>query len=183
VTVTVTSNATATATITTTQTAAGGVMPLTFNSVSGTSVATIFVQGLGLGSTTLTVHATGYTDGTGQVTVDPSGFTTNAGNFSTTVSSPNTTIPVTPARLHPTTLNWQETQALRGGLSVPVAVTSPDAAVGTITTSPLMFNGGDAFATTEFAPVAAGTATITVGTPTGFDTPSNNHQITATVTP
>jgi hypothetical protein len=183
VTVTVTSNDAATATITTTQTAAGGTT-LTFNGVSGTFVGSLYVQGRALGSTTLTVQATGYTDGTGQVTVDPSGFvTTTPGNFSTTASSPNTTIPITPARLHPTTLNWQESQALRGGLSVSVAVTSSDALVGTITTSPTTFNGGDSLANTAFAPVAAGAATITVATPAGFDTPSNYRSITATVTP
>ena len=76
VTVTVTSNNGAIATITKDGTVAGGTS-LTFTNVTSTTVGTIFVQGRGLGSTTLTVQAAGYNDGTSNITVDPSGFILN----------------------------------------------------------------------------------------------------------
>ena len=68
-------------------------------------------------------------------------------------------------------------------MTASVDVTSSDTGVGTITTSPLVFNGGDYNLSTEFDPQAEGTTTISVGTPAGFDTPSNYQQITATVDP
>ena len=67
------------------------------------------------------------------------------------------------------------------GLTVNVDVTSSDTNVGTITTSPAVFNGGDSFFTTQFDPAAVGTTTISVVPPSGFNTPSNFRQITATV--
>src|SRR5260221_10908516 len=158
---------------------------LTFTNVTTTSVGTIFVQGRALGSTTLTVQAPGYNDGTSNVAVDPSGFYLNGSNFTTTAHSANTTLTVSAARLNPTTLNVALGQELRGGLStVNVAVTSSDPTVGTIVNSPAVFNGGDLSRTVQFDPLAAGTATISLGTtPPGFSTPSNQQQITATVTP
>jgi len=164
VTVTVTSNAGSIATITKDHTLEGGTT-LTFTNVTTTSVGTIFVQGRALGSTTLTVQAPGYNDGTSNVAVDPSGFYLNG--------------------LNPTTLNVALGQELRGGLSnVNVAVTSSDPTVGTIVNSPAVFNGGDLSRTVQFDPLAAGTATISLGTtPPGFSTPSNQQQITATVNP
>ncbi len=87
---------------------------------------TIFVQGRGLGSTTLTVQAAGYNDGTSNITVDPSGFILNMGDFNTNTFAANTTLRVDAARLNPTTLNYVQSQALRGGLTVNVAVTSSE---------------------------------------------------------
>jgi hypothetical protein len=184
VTVTVMSNNSAVATITTNDKVAGGTT-LSFPNVSGIPVGTIYVQGRSLGSTTLTIQAPGYTDGTASVTVDPSGYIINTpgGDFSTTTLSANTTVQIISGRLHPTTLNYQAGQPVRGGLSVSVAVTSSNPAVGPITTSPLTFNGGDGSATTEFDPQTAGTSTISVGTPAGFSTSSNYQHLTATVTP
>jgi hypothetical protein len=184
VTVTVTSNAGSIATITRDHTLEGGTT-LTFTNVTTTSVGTIFVQGRAQGSTTLTVQAPGYNDGTSNVVVDPSGFYLNASSFTTTASSANTTVTVTAARLNPTTLNVALGQELRGGLSnVNVAVTSSAPTVGTIVNSPAVFNGGDMSRTVQFDPIAAGAATISLGTtPPGFSTPSDRQQITATVNP
>ena len=125
VTVTVTSNNGAIATITKDGTVAGGTS-LTFTNVTSTTVGTIFVQGRGLGNTTITVTAPGYVNGVSNVTVDPSGFILNMSNFTTTAVAANTTLRVDAALLNPGTLNYQQSQALRGGLTVNVAVTSSE---------------------------------------------------------
>lgn len=76
---------------------------------------------------------------------------------------------------------------MRGGVTVNVPVTAIDQTggpgVGTITISPVVFAGNQQTRVTQFDPGAVGTSVITVGTPSGFDTPSNNRQITATVNP
>jgi hypothetical protein len=53
--------------------------------------------------------------------------------------------------------------------------------VGTITISPLVFNGGDSQQSTAFDPVSVGSSNITISAPAGFSTPGNYQQITATV--
>src|SRR5690606_30449013 len=79
-------------------------------------------------------------------------------------------------------------QGVRGGFSVQVPVTSSDTAVGTITTSPTFANGvGINQVSTQFDPLAAGTTTISVVQPAGFEAPSNpgggrSIELTATVT-
>ena len=84
--------------------------------------------------------------------------------------------------LDPTFLNFQAQQAVRGGLTVSVPVTSGTTSVGTIVGSPAVFNPGDnGNANTAFAPVATGMSVLTVGVPAGFSTPSNGRQLTATV--
>ena len=182
VTVVVRSNATSIATITDTATVAGG-DTITFSNVTGTTVGTIFVQGRGLGSTTLTGQAAGYDDATASVTVDPSGFIINSpSNFTTSTFAANTSIQITPARLSPATLNWATNQSLRGGLSVTVPVVSSDPNVGAITVSPVAIAGGANAGSTAFNPANQGTATISIGTPAGFSTPSSFTQIVATVT-
>jgi hypothetical protein len=130
------------------------------------------------------VQAPGYNDGLSDVTTQPSGFIINSpGNFTTTAGGGNSTIQVGAARLDPTTRNFAQLQEIRGGLSVPVTVTSGTPSVGTITTSPVTLGSGSQTANTQFDPAAVGTTQITVGVPAGFDTPSNFRQVTATVNP
>jgi hypothetical protein len=159
---------------------------LTFNNVTSTSVGSIFVQGRSLGATTITVQAPGYSDGTSTITVRPSGFvnTSPGGNFATTTFSADTLFRVQPAVLDPTTFNVTAFQALRGGASATVLVTAADLGgtnVGSMTNGSLTFNGGDSFQDTAFHPASVGTSQITVGVPSGFDTPSSQRQIVATV--
>ena len=72
---------------------------------------------------------------------------------------------------------------LNPGLApINVPVTSSNTAIGTITTSPVVFASGASSGSTTFQPVAAGMTNLTVGTPAGFSTPSQYPQITATVT-
>jgi uncharacterized repeat protein (TIGR01451 family) len=182
VTVTLTSNNTGIATITK-DPAVAGTNSVTFTNVTSTSVGTIYVQGRALGTTTVTVQAPGYNDATSDVTVDPAGFILNDSDFTTTTFTGNRAMRVDAARLNPTTLNYVTTQEVRGGLNVSVALTSSDTNVGDIIGSPVLFHGGDNFiATMQFDPKAAGTSTIRIVTPTGFTTPNNFQQVTATVT-
>ena len=181
ITVTVRSNAPGVVTLSQNAAVAGG-DTITFTNVTSVNVGSFFVQGRSLGSTTLTAQAAGYDDGTSNVAVDPSGFIVNSpGNFTTNTFNPNTTIQIASARLSPTTLNWAQNQALRGGLTVEVPVTVSDPGVGVITISPVTVGPGASLASTAFDPQGVGTTTITAGTPAGFSSPSSFRQITATV--
>ncbi len=118
-------------------------------------VGTVFVQGRGLDDTTLTVQAPGYSNATSAITVQPSGVVLASVqppnqfalsrlfgpcDFTTTTSSGDTVLSVIPAMLDPTFLNFQSEQAVRGGLTVSVPVTSATPAVGTIVGSPAVFS-------------------------------------------
>ena len=186
VTVTVSSTAVATIVSSTTPTVEGS-NTVTFTNVSSTFVGTILVQGRAAsGTTTVTAQAAGFADGTMTVTATPSGFTLiNLGNFTTTTTGANATLQITPARLNPSTLNFELNQAIRGGFSISVPVTAVDqsgSGVGVITVSPLAFTANQSAQITAFDPVNVGTSLISVGVPSGFATPSNFRQITATVT-
>ena len=149
-----------------------------------TSIPTFALQALAnSGTVQITTTATGYATDTSTVTLSPSGFVIPVlGSFTTTAFSPNVSFQVSAARLEPGTLLWAASQPVRGGLFVPVPVTSSDSSVGTITTSPLLFGGNVLQLPTEFDPLNAGSTTIAVETPAGFETPGNRRQITATVT-
>lgn len=187
VTVSVASTAVATLVPSTTATVAG-TATVTFSNVTTAFVGNIFVQGRAeSGTTTMTVQAPGYADGEATITARPSGFITSSGNFTTTVGGVNAGIQVHPARLNPTTLNFEATQPLRGGATASVPVAAADVTggpgVGTITTSPVVFNGNILTVNTQFDPAVAGTSRITIGVPAGFTTPSNMREITGTVNP
>jgi hypothetical protein len=62
-----------------------------------------------------------------------------------------------------------------------VDVSSSDTRVGTIMTSPVVFNGGDQSKPTSFHPLASGATVITVGVPPGFTAASAQRQVLATV--
>ncbi len=181
VTVTVTSNGPAIAMVSTDGTVAGGTT-ITFPGVTTTSVGQFFVQGLQQGSTTLTISAPGYSPTTVNVTVGPSGFV-GVSDFSASLGQ-DVNLSMYAALLDATTLNIARQQAVRGGLTVSVPITSSDTTVGTITGSPVSFQSGDTFNSTAFFhPLKAGTSAVSVGVPAGFSTPSNGRQGTATVTP
>jgi hypothetical protein len=181
--VTVADTTGSTVTISDSATDVGGTS-LTFAGVTGTGYNWVYVHGYNVGSTTLLAQAAGYNDGNSNVTVDPSGFYIyQPGSINTTVSAANTNIIIAAGRLDPTTLNVSTYQSVRAGLSASVPVISSDTLIGTITTSPLVFSAGVNSMTTQFDPEAEGTSTISVGTPAGFDTPSNRQEITATVNP
>jgi hypothetical protein len=185
VTVTVTSNGPAIATISNSGTVVGGTT-LTFANVSSTYVGTIYLQGQTVGTTTVTVSAPGYINGIGTITVSPSGFAFNGdGSFTTTTSQGPATLNLYPFALTPGTLtlnSYAGQLGLNPGLgAIDLPINSSDLTVGTITTSPIVFNPGDTSDSTTFQPLAVGTSTLSIGTPAGFSTPSQYQQITATV--
>ena len=150
VTVTVSSTAVATIVSSTTPTVEGG-NTVTFTNVSSTFVGTILVQGRAAsGTTTVTAQAAGFADGTMTVTATPSGFILiNLGNFTTTTAGANPRSR-SPRRVStPTTLNFELTQAIRGGFTASVPVTAVDqsgSGVGVITVSPLAFTANQTLA-------------------------------------
>ncbi|PYQ50088.1 MAG: hypothetical protein DMF78_16650 [Acidobacteria bacterium] len=149
----------------------------------GTGIPYFYVQALdGTGSVQITTSAAGYTTDTSTVSLFPSGFIINSpSSISTNSRASNTSIQLVASRLTPT-LAWNGSQPLRAGMAASVPVTGSNASVGTITVSPVVFNANDSAVTTEFDPQGAGTATISIGTPAGFSTPTGYQQITATVT-
>ena len=162
---------------------------LTFTSITG-SVPTFYIQGLTVGSTTITVSAPGYINSTGTITVDPVSLVLYTGNFSTTTFSSTTSVAVYLVILNPTTLNplyycgLSIGCYLNPGTSTSIPLASSATAVGTVT-SPLTFAAGSYVANSTFTPTGAGTTTLTLGAqPAGFTTPAGttNAPITATVT-
>lgn len=180
--VTVTTNGPAIATLSNSATVAGG-STLVFSNVTSTFVGTIYVQGQSVNSTTITVSAPGYSNGNGTVTVDPSGFAFASGNFTTTATSAPTALTIYAASLNPGSLTvlqfGLQLNPGIGNISVPVVSATPS--VGTITVSPVVFAPGTSSVNTSFQPVASGSSVISVQTPTGFSTPSQNAQVTGTV--
>ena len=169
---------------------------VTFSNVTSAFVGSIFVQGrTSSGTTTLTAQAPGYSDAVVTITTRPSGFVINTsqnGDFTTTTAAANTR---DLAAVRATGSCHAQPLPGPGGAGRRDRRRArhdhqPDSAgpaVGTIAKSPVTFgaNVSTVFApnTAEFDPAVAGVATITVGVPTGFDTPSNRRQITATVNP
>jgi hypothetical protein len=161
-----------------------GSSSVTFSGVTSTSVGSVYLQGLALGSTQVTVQAAAYNDDTAAVTVDPSGFWFNASNFTRDIFAANQSIQVRSTRLNPTTLNRAQDQEIRAGHTVSVDLTNSDTTTGTLTVNPLVFNGGAGNAvSTAFDMLNAGSSTIAIVQPSGFDVPANvNQSIVATVT-
>lgn len=190
ITVTITSSNPAVALPSTSATAVG-TASITFPNVTS-SIPTFYVQGQGVGTSTLTLSAPGYTNSTGTATVIPAGFvirgslpittTSFSGTSGITVDLVllNTGTPTVSQDCNTSGSCWLSPGT--GPFSIPM--TSSNTGVGTITTSPLVFASGSNSATTSFRPVAAGTSTITLGVqPAGFTAASNGtFSGTATVT-
>ena len=156
----------------------------------GTSSGIAYAQALaGSGTVTVTASAPGYTTGSGTVTLTPSGFVvtgptgvvgvpsfpTNQGN--------TTTLTVMTGRLDPS-LNYVETQGLRGGFSVSVPVSSLITTVGQVSPTTLNFTPADTAYTTTFTALGVGNTLVSAGVPTGFSTPAAGaNGITANVSP
>jgi hypothetical protein len=149
------------------------------------NIPTFYIQALaGSGTVQIIASAPGYATDTSTITLKPSGFYIPRGDFTTNTFAANSDLYIQVACLDSNlnVVTYQYQEAVRGGLTVNVPVTSSNTTVGTITTSPVVFTGGAGYATTQFDPQTAGTTVISVEPPTGFNTPSNQRQITATVT-
>ena len=163
-------------------TTTAGTSSVTFSGVTSTSVGTVYVQGLSEGTTQLTVQAANYNDDTSSVTVDPSGFYLNRSDFTTNVFAGNTTVQLRTYRLSPTTLALAAEEPLRAGLTVDVDLTNSDDTVGVLTVDPVTFTSGVSRVNSAFDPSTAGSTTVTLVQPAGFQVPSNASNVfTATV--
>ena len=183
VTVTVTSSSPTLATISTSPTVVG-TQTVVFTNVTSTNVGTIYVQGQALGTAQLTETAPGYIDGSSTITIQPSGFAFYYGkpNFTTTVANGPYTLTAYPFALNTgtKTLDNYPLQLNPGLGNVTVPLTSSKPSVGTVP-SGFSFAPGDSQDSFQFTPVGTGTSTITLGTPTGFSTPSEYVTGTGTV--
>ncbi|RBP53100.1 hypothetical protein [Arenicella xantha] len=156
-----------------------GSASLTFDKVTSASVGTIYVQGLSVnGATQLRVSAPGYSDGTADVAVVPSGFQLT-GSFSNMSVGDSRNLSVRSGRLFNNGA-FSGVQAVRGGQSFAIDVTSSDASVGAIT-SPVMISNGESSGTAKFSAVAPGTTTIQVLQPVGFSPPVGTSDADITV--
>ena len=157
---------------------------LTFPGVANTATRTIFLQGLQKGSTTLTVTAAGFATSVQTISVDPSGFViTGPVAINTTASAANVNVQIAPSRLDPVTFDPLSLGRVLPGMNVQVDVSTSNPSVGVMTLSPLSFDSTVIGVLTQFDPLAAGSTTIVVTPPSGFDTPNSFRQITATVNP
>ena len=159
-----------------------------YSGLNGAGFPTFYVQGLqSSGGATLTASASGWVSGTIQVAVGPSGFVLNSPNgvgadFGTTIGSPNTTLNVMPYLLDPNNNDAPlRNQALAGGLTETVYVTSGNTAVGTILGSPVSIGGGSSSGNISFQPVGVGVTTLTLTEPSGFSSPSSGATLNADV--
>src|SRR5262249_4221572 len=156
-TVTVTSSDGGVATVSADPMEAGGTQ-VTFPADSATGAFTVYGQGRSTGDTTLTVQAAGYSAGTAAGAVRPAGVGFTTGDFSTTSLAADTTLSVVPVVLDDALAPAIFGQAVRGGLTVSVPVTSEPETVGTIRGSPAMFKPSDVDnSATAFAPRGGGT--------------------------
>jgi hypothetical protein len=110
----------------------------------------------------------------------------NNGSLTTTTSSPPSTLTVYLVLLNPGTLNGYNFGYALGPQApgvVPVAVTSTNTSVGTVTGSPSSIVVGAYYTQAiSFVPATTGTTNLNLATPAGYSTPSNvATQIVATV--
>jgi Divergent InlB B-repeat domain len=140
------------------------------------------------GTAQITVSAPGYQSAVATVTLTPSGFQLNgpAGtgvNFTATLGTPSPpTLTVSAAQLDTSGNVLATNQAVRGGFTASVPVSSGTQATGTIAGSPAVVQAG---ATTSsavtFQPNAVGTSVLSITQPSGFSTPATGTQLTVTV--
>ncbi len=162
-------------------TIAGGATA-TVTIAAGQSSGLFYAQSLvNTGTADITATAPGYSGDTASVTFGNSGFRLNESDFSIGVGSANKAIPVCPVLLNASNV-FQSNLQLRGGLTVDIAMTSSNPAVGAIAGSPFSFAGGNACQNTvAFDPIATGTSTLTLVQPAGFNAPTTGTSLVATV--
>jgi len=166
----------------TTAGAANGVQ--TINVPEGTSTAQFFLQALGnSGTVSYTASAPGYNPKTATITLTPSGLVLVAPtgrNFTTSVGAGPTQFILMTAQLDASN-NPVGTQAVRGGLSLSVTLTSANPAVGTIQ-SPITIPAGTDTVTPTFTPLAAGNTTVNAQQPANIGL-STQTTVNVTVNP
>ena len=159
---------------------------------AGTAGAYFLQSTSASGSGTYTATAPGFATRTATAIFTPSGaviagpFGLNTPFFGASLSGGTTPITVYMAQLDPGTNAVAGIQALAGGQSVSVSVTSSSPTIGTIA-SPVIINGGPGTAsgvTTPFTPVSQGSTTVAVVPLSGgYSAATNNVALTGVVGP
>jgi hypothetical protein len=168
--------------LSTSETAAGS-GSITINVPAGQSVANYYLQSLGdTGTATYTATAPGYTTKTATVLLSPSGVVIEGPlgpgfPVTTTMAQGPQPLTVRTMLLEPGTNFPVMPQALAGGMSLQVTLTSGSAGVGTVA-SPVTIAGGSDTGASQFTPVAAGQTTINVNRPAGYSLPSTYTSLT-----
>lgn len=148
-----------------------------------------YIQGLAKsGTTTYKATASGFDNGIGTVTLGPSGFVVTAASsthsgeakFSGVIGA-ETRLTIRSVLLD-SSLNFLAQQAVAGGVSASIEVTTLDPQVGTIVNSPIIITGGRVSALTKFRSKALGSTTVIVNAPHGFSTPAQFGKLLADVT-
>ncbi len=166
---------------------------VTVNAGSEYSAQPVYFQALAAaGTSTYSVTAPGYKKTTGTVNLTPSGlaFTEPSyigyirSTFATTLQAGEQQLGVRPIRLAAGTLNFGDYQELRGGLVLPVELTSSDPSVGTVpaTLNLDLSTAAGSVHRFSFTPLAGGTTTLTVTPPAGWSVPSQYPNMVVTVT-
>ena len=163
-----------------------GTTSITLQLTAGSfSVPTFYIEGQNfMGSAaitaTLTASAAGYSDGISTLTLYPTGLTFyfGSGTLTTTTTSGPTTLTTYLITLNPGTLTYYTLSGAPLGPQVPgpipVTVTSTDTSVGTVSGSPASLGTGAYFTQAiSFVPVAMGTTSLNLATPSNYFTPSN----------
>jgi hypothetical protein len=137
-------------------------------------------SGAGAITATLTASAAGYNDGTFTLTLYPTGLSYWPGSGGTLIVNANSSpavLTVYLVLLSPGTLNAYNYGYPLGPQApgaVPVAVTSTNTGVGTVSGSPASIGVGAYYTQAiSFVPVATGTTDLPLTTPGGYFTPSN----------
>jgi hypothetical protein len=145
-----------------------------------------YIQSLGdSGRVTYMASAPGFDSGTGSVTLMPSGVVMSGpSKFGT----PITTTPrnrLFELKVYSAQLDrsghFAGLQPVRGGLSVPIHISSSNALVGAAALSSLSIAGGSFSASTEFQPASVGSTSLSVDAPAGFSSPAEFTSVPATV--
>ena len=170
-----------------------GSASITVNIPEGSTSTSFYLQGLASsGSATYTASAPGYSNRTGTIVLAPSGpvlagpFGVGTSFFQASAAGANVPITVYMAQLDPSTHNFVNVQSLAGGQTLSFSLNSTSPAVGTIVT-PVTLTGGSTSSSgiiSQFDPVSQGSAIVSVATPAGGYTTSNNFaSLTAQVGP
>jgi hypothetical protein len=147
-----------------------------------------YIQSLGdSGRVTYTATAPGFESGTGSVTLTASGVVISGpSKFGT----PITTTPrgrLLKLKVYSAQLDrsgrFAGLQAVRGGLSVAIHISSSNGAAGAAALPSLSIAGGSFTASTEFQPASAGNTSLSVDVPAGFSSPAEFTSVPATVMP
>jgi len=157
------------------------------------SIPQFFIQGQNLGGPTsltgtITASAPGYTNATITYTLLPTGLYLNTSAITTTTTSANTSVIVEVAILNSASLTFSGFSGTLGPQAGPITISlgNSNAAVGTVGGSPgtIAIGATNTASQLSFKPLTAGTTTLTLTQPSGFNVVNGQpQQIAVTVNP